>query len=58
LTSTCRGGCRSTAVYQQYIADLVAGVKAALVNVDPTPFFAKYGDNEWAAVKTYQDAHP
>jgi glyoxylase-like metal-dependent hydrolase (beta-lactamase superfamily II) len=44
------------AVYQQYVADLIAGVKAALVNVDPTPFFAKYGDNEWAAVKTYQDA--
>ncbi|HEV3172528.1 MAG TPA: MBL fold metallo-hydrolase [Actinocrinis sp.] len=44
------------AVYQQYVADLIAGVKAALVNVDPAPFFAKYGDNEWAAVKTYQDA--
>jgi glyoxylase-like metal-dependent hydrolase (beta-lactamase superfamily II) len=44
------------AVYQQYVSDLIDGVKAALVNVDPTPFFAKYGDNEWAAVKTYQDA--
>ena len=43
-------------LYQQYVSDIIAGVKAALVNVDPTPFFAKYGDNEWAAVKTYQDA--
>ena len=24
--------------------------------VDPTPFFTKYGNNSWAAVKTYQDA--
>jgi len=44
------------AVYQQYIADIIVGVKLALVNVDPTPFFAKYGDNAWAAVKEYQAA--
>jgi glyoxylase-like metal-dependent hydrolase (beta-lactamase superfamily II) len=44
------------AVYQQYVDDLIAGVKQALVAVDPTPFFAKYGDNEWAAVKEYQAA--
>jgi hypothetical protein len=43
-------------VYQQYVADLVDGVKKALVAVDPTPFFTKYGNNSWAAVKTYQDA--
>jgi len=43
-------------VYQQYIADLVDSVKVALNTVDPTPFFAKYGNNVWAAVKTYQDA--
>ena len=24
--------------------------------VDPTPFFAKYGDNAWAAVQQYQAA--
>jgi hypothetical protein len=41
---------------RQYVDDIIAGVKAALVNVDPTPFFTKYGDNSWAAVKTYQDA--
>jgi glyoxylase-like metal-dependent hydrolase (beta-lactamase superfamily II) len=44
------------AVYQQYVNDIVDGVKKALVAVDPTPFFAKYGNNSWAAVKTYQDA--
>ncbi|WP_042417872.1 MBL fold metallo-hydrolase [Streptacidiphilus anmyonensis] len=43
-------------LYQQYVADLITGVKAALVDVDPAPFFAKYGDNEWAAVKEYQAA--
>ncbi|HEX4703937.1 MAG TPA: MBL fold metallo-hydrolase [Pseudonocardiaceae bacterium] len=44
------------AVYQQYVADIVDNVKKALAAIDPTPFFARYGDNEWAAVKTYQDA--
>jgi glyoxylase-like metal-dependent hydrolase (beta-lactamase superfamily II) len=43
-------------VYQRYVNDLIAGVKKALVAVDPTPFFTKYGNNTWAAVKTYQDA--
>ena len=43
-------------VYQQYVADLIDGVKRALAAVDPTPFFTKYGNNSWAAVKTYQAA--
>jgi glyoxylase-like metal-dependent hydrolase (beta-lactamase superfamily II) len=43
-------------LYQQYVTDIIANVKKALTNVDPTPFFAKYGDNEWAAVKEYQAA--
>ena len=47
---------RDMVVYQQYVADLIDGVKKALTAVDPTPFFAKYGNNSWAAVKTYQDA--
>ena len=52
-----RLGTRSDiAVYQQYVNDLIDGVKKALVAVDPTPFFAKYGNNAWAGVKTYQDA--
>ncbi|MFC6160021.1 MBL fold metallo-hydrolase [Kribbella jiaozuonensis] len=43
-------------VYRQYIDDIVANVKLALANVDPTPYFAKYGNNAWAAVKEYQAA--
>jgi glyoxylase-like metal-dependent hydrolase (beta-lactamase superfamily II) len=43
-------------VYEHYVRDLIAGVKKALTAVDPTPFFTKYGNNTWAAVKTYQDA--
>ncbi len=31
-------------------------MKQALTAIDPTPFFVKYGDNEWAAVKEYQAA--
>jgi hypothetical protein len=44
------------AVYQQYVSDLIDGVKKAVVAVDPTPFFAKYGNNSWAAVSAYQAA--
>ena len=43
-------------VYQQYVNDLIDGVRKALVAIDPTPFFVKYGNNSWAAVKTYQAA--
>jgi hypothetical protein len=40
---------------QQYVADLSASARAALGTVDPTPFFVKYGENSWAAVKAYLD---
>jgi glyoxylase-like metal-dependent hydrolase (beta-lactamase superfamily II) len=43
-------------LYQRYMTDIIANVKKALANVDPTPYFANYGDNEWAAVKEYQAA--
>jgi glyoxylase-like metal-dependent hydrolase (beta-lactamase superfamily II) len=43
-------------VYRQHLADIIDNVKKALVTVDPTPFFAHYGNNVWAAVKTYQAA--
>jgi glyoxylase-like metal-dependent hydrolase (beta-lactamase superfamily II) len=43
-------------VYQQYVSDLIDGVKEAVVAVDPTPFFTRYGNNSWAAVQTYQAA--
>jgi glyoxylase-like metal-dependent hydrolase (beta-lactamase superfamily II) len=44
------------AVYQQYVSDLIDSIKKAIVAVDPTPFFAKYGNNSWGAVQTYQAA--
>ncbi|WP_405952810.1 MBL fold metallo-hydrolase [Streptomyces prunicolor] len=43
-------------VHQQYVNDIIDNVKKALTAVDPTPYFAKYGDNSWAAVKEYQAA--
>ena len=42
-------------VHQEYMADLDASVRAAMATVDPTPYFVKYGDNPWAALKTYLD---
>ncbi|MEU3464710.1 MBL fold metallo-hydrolase [Streptomyces sp. NPDC006733] len=44
-------------VQRQYVADLTAGVKAAMT-LDPAPFFDKYGPagNSWAIFKTYLDA--
>jgi glyoxylase-like metal-dependent hydrolase (beta-lactamase superfamily II) len=43
-------------VHQQYLDDIAANVRAALGTVDPTPYFQKYGENSWAAVKGYLDA--
>ena len=40
-------------LYQQYVNDIIDGVKQALATVDPTPFFAKYGNNVWAAAQQY-----
>jgi hypothetical protein len=34
-------------------SDLAIG--SAFPSVDPTPFYARYGDNAWAAVKAYLD---
>jgi len=42
-------------VHQQYIADIEAGAREALGTVDPTPYFTKYGENAWAAVRGYLD---
>ncbi|MFF5358481.1 MBL fold metallo-hydrolase [Streptomyces scabiei] len=43
---------------QRYVADLEAGVRAAMAAVDPAPFFQKYkpSGNSWAVFKTYLDA--
>jgi hypothetical protein len=43
-------------VHQQYVTDIADNVRTALATVDPTPYFAKYGNNAWAAAKTYLDA--
>src|SRR6266481_1384983 len=40
-------------LYQQYVNDIIDGVKKALGTVDPTPFFAKYRNNVWAAAQQY-----
>ena len=38
------------------MADIAASVRNAIDTVDPTPYFQKYGENMWAAVKGYLDA--
>jgi hypothetical protein len=38
------------------MADLDASIRTALTTVDPTPYFVKYGQNSWAAVKGCLDA--
>ena len=47
-------------VYSHHHADHLGASSLFGRNVvrigDPTPFFAKYGDNAWAAVKEYQAA--
>jgi glyoxylase-like metal-dependent hydrolase (beta-lactamase superfamily II) len=43
-------------LHQEYVADMVANARSALNSVDPTPYFRKYGENAWAAVKGYLDA--
>ncbi|MGW1214434.1 MBL fold metallo-hydrolase [Streptomyces sp. NPDC002499] len=50
------GSRQDMVVYQQYVDDIVENVKKALVTVDPTPYFVKYGNNVWGAVKEYQAA--
>jgi glyoxylase-like metal-dependent hydrolase (beta-lactamase superfamily II) len=43
------------ALQQQYVADISENAKTALATVDPTPYFMKYGENMWAAVRGYLD---
>ena len=42
-------------LHQQYMADIAESSRKAIDTVDPTPYFVKYGDNTWAAVKGYLD---
>src|SRR6478609_6930339 len=44
------------ALHQQYRAHIDASVRTAIDTVDPTPFFVKYGENAWAAVRGLLDA--
>ncbi|MDX6654681.1 MAG: hypothetical protein QOH18_1391 [Solirubrobacterales bacterium] len=44
------------ALHQRYMADIEAASRHALDTVDPTPYFVKYGENVWAAVRGYLDA--
>src|SRR6266436_5522418 len=40
-------------LHQQYMADIAASIRTAIDTVDPTPYFVKYGENIWAAVKAH-----
>ena len=42
-------------LHQQYVGDIVENARGALATVDPTPYFMKYGQNVWAAVRAYLD---
>jgi glyoxylase-like metal-dependent hydrolase (beta-lactamase superfamily II) len=44
------------ALHQQYMADVAENSRKALDTVDPTPYFVKYGENTWAALRGYLDA--
>jgi glyoxylase-like metal-dependent hydrolase (beta-lactamase superfamily II) len=43
------------AVHQQYMADIVEASRKAIDSLDPTPYYAKYGANSWAAIKGILD---
>jgi glyoxylase-like metal-dependent hydrolase (beta-lactamase superfamily II) len=52
-----RLGTRADAELQiAYVADLLAEARATVGTLDPTPFFAQYGNNAWAIYKAYLDA--
>jgi glyoxylase-like metal-dependent hydrolase (beta-lactamase superfamily II) len=42
-------------LHQAYVADIVESSRSALSTVDPTPYWAHYGQNVWAAVRGYLD---
>lgn len=42
-------------LHQQYMADIADNSRTAIDSVDPTPYFVKYGENVWAALKGYLD---
>jgi glyoxylase-like metal-dependent hydrolase (beta-lactamase superfamily II) len=44
------------ALHQRYMGDIVDASRTAIDTVDPTPYFVKYGENTWAALRGYLDA--
>ena len=42
-------------LHQRYMADISESSRNAIDTVDPTPYFQKYGENTWAAVKGHLD---
>jgi hypothetical protein len=44
------------ALHQRYMADIAYESRNAIDGVDPTPYFVRYGDNVWAALRGYLDA--
>jgi glyoxylase-like metal-dependent hydrolase (beta-lactamase superfamily II) len=43
-------------LHQQYMADITASVRHTIDTLDPTPYYQRYGENMWAAVKAHLDA--
>jgi len=43
-------------LHQRYLDDVADSAKTALGSVDPSPYFQKYGQNSWAALRGYLDA--
>jgi glyoxylase-like metal-dependent hydrolase (beta-lactamase superfamily II) len=42
-------------LHQQYMADIAASSRNAIDAVDPTPYYQRYGENVWAALKGLLD---
>jgi glyoxylase-like metal-dependent hydrolase (beta-lactamase superfamily II) len=42
-------------LHQQYMADIAASSRKAIDSVDPTPYYQRYGENVWAALKGLLD---
>jgi glyoxylase-like metal-dependent hydrolase (beta-lactamase superfamily II) len=42
-------------LHQQYMADIAVSARKAIDSVDPTPYYQRYGENVWAALKGLLD---
>src|SRR4029078_13376186 len=51
-----RGTRADVATHRQYMADIAESARKALDTVDPTPYFVKYGEKTWVAVRSYLNA--